>query len=98
MNTKIDSEIVPKIEDYATIEAMCGGIPVYSFNNLIYIYGQSPDFYPDAVYQTENSNAISKMKLKKTWEIKNNYMGFCHEMTPRTSRNDSQPFFADTLD
>ena len=83
---------IPSIEDYATIEAICGGVPVYSFNHLIYIYGQSPDFYPSAVYQSENSNAISKMKLKKLWEIKNNFMGFCHEMTPRTKWNDSQPF------
>ncbi|MCL1793793.1 MAG: discoidin domain-containing protein [Oscillospiraceae bacterium] len=82
----------PSIEDYATIEAISEGAPVYSFNNLIYIYGQSPDFYPDAAYQSGNTNSVSKIKLKKTWEIKNNYMGFCHEMTPRTKYNDSQPF------
>ena len=80
------------IENYASVEAICGGVPVYSFGNLIYVHGQSPDFYPGAKYQAGNSNAISKLKLKKTWEIKNNYMGFCHEMTPRTRWNDSQPF------
>ena len=80
------------ITDYASIEAVCDGVPVYSFSNLIYVYGQSPDFYPGAVYQTNNSNPVNKLKLKKTWEIKNNYMGFCHEMTPRTKYNDSQPF------
>ena len=80
------------ITNYASVEAICGGVPVYSFGNLIYIYGQSPDFYPGVKYQAGNSNAISKLKLKKSWEIKNNYMGFCHEMTPRTRWNDSQPF------
>ena len=80
------------IENYASVEAICNGIPVYSFSNLIYVYGQSPDFYPNAKYQDGNSNSISKLKLKKTWEITNNYMGFCHEMTPRTRWNDSQPF------
>ena len=38
----------PAIEDYVTVEAICDGVPVYSFSNLIYVYGQSPDFYPDA--------------------------------------------------
>ena len=80
------------IEDYASMEAVCAGVPVYSFGNLIYVHGESPDFYPGARYQEGNQNAVSKLKLKKSWEIKNNYMGFCHEMTPRTRRNDSQPF------
>ena len=83
---------IKKIEDYASVEAICGGVSVYSFSNLIYIYGQSPDFYPGVEYQAGNENQISKIELKKVWEIKNNYMGFCHEMTPRTRLNDSQPF------
>ena len=80
------------IEDYAAVEAVCDAVPVYSFNNLIYIYGQSPDFYPDVIAQKNNNNPVEKLKLKKSWEIENNYIGFCHEMTPRTRENDSQPY------
>jgi len=82
----------PPMEDYAAVEAVCEGVPVYSFSNLIYVYGQSPDLYPSAGLQENNSNPISKIKLKKSWEIKNNFIGFCHEMTPRTRKNDWQPF------
>jgi len=80
------------IEDHASVEAICDGIPVYSFNKLIYIYGQSPDFYPGAIAQEDNRNPAVKLKLKKTWEIRNNYIGFCHEMTPRSRLNDSNPY------
>ena len=82
----------PNILDYATIEAVCDGVPVYSFNHLIYLHGQSPDFYPDAIFQEKNDHPVSKINLKKTWELKNNFFGICHEMTPRTRENDSQPF------
>jgi len=37
--------------------------------NLIYIYGQSPDFYPGIVMQENNENAVKKLKLKKSWKI-----------------------------
>ena len=39
----------PSIEDYTTIESMSNGVPVYSFSNIMYVYGQSPDFFPDIV-------------------------------------------------
>ena len=80
------------IEDYATVEAICDGAPVYSFNHLVYIYGQSPDLYPDVINQENNHHPVNKLTLKKSWEIKNNFFGFCHEMTPRTRFNDSQPY------
>ena len=38
----------PSIEDYATIESMCDGVPVYSFSNICYVYGISPDLLPEA--------------------------------------------------
>ena len=82
----------PSINDYASVEAICGGVPVYSFNHLVYVYGESPDFYPGAEYQRGNPHPSTKIRLKKLWEMKNNFMGFCHEMTPRTKWNDSQPF------
>ena len=87
-----DKKKKPVLEDYASVEAMCDGVPVYSFNHLVYVHGQSPDFYPDIQTQAGNTKPISKIKLKKSWEIKNNYIGFCNEMVPRTRLNDSQPF------
>ena len=83
---------IRSIEDYASVESICDGVPVYSFNNLIYVYGQSPDFYPGVKMQKSNDNPVTKLKLKKVWEIENNFVGFCHEMTPRTRFNDSQPW------
>jgi len=82
----------PSIEDYATIESMCDGVPVYSFNNITYIYGVSPDLLPGAVMQAGNTHPIRKIKPKKSWEIKHNLVGISHEMTPKTAWNDRQPF------
>lgn len=79
------------IEDFATIESISNGVPVYSFNNITYVYGESPDFYPGVEMQENNKNPITKMKLKKSWEIKHNYAGAEHEMTVRTPWNDTQP-------
>jgi len=81
-----------KMENYASIEAICDGAPVYSFNHLIYVHGESPDFYPGSALQECNENPIRKLKLKRVWDMKNNFIGFCHEMTPRTRLNDSQPY------
>jgi len=75
---------------YATVESICNGVPVYSFSNLVYVYGQSPDLYPGAQAQAGNVNLPVKIKLKKSSEIKNNFAGAMHEMTPRTPWNDAQ--------
>ena len=66
MDSKHRKKALPSITDYATVEGMCGGVPIYSFNHLIYVYGQSPDFYPGAAIQENNRNPVSKLKLKKT--------------------------------
>jgi len=81
----------PRIEDYATIESRAGGVPVYSFSNLVYVYGQSPYLLPDAVIQRGNTNPVVKIKPKKSWEIKHNLAGCEHEMTVRSAWADSQP-------
>ena len=78
--------------EYATVEAVCRGVPVYSFDNLIYVYGESPDFYKITGLQDGSAHKPEKIKLKKVWEITNNFVGVCHEMTPRTRLNDSQPY------
>ena len=82
----------PSIEEYATIEAMVDGHPVYSFNHINYVYSISPDLLPGVVMQEGNSNPVEKFIPKKSWEIKHNYLGSEHEMTVRTAWNDSQPF------
>lgn len=83
---------VPNFNDYATIEARCGGEPVYSLGNIAYIYGVSPDLYPRAEMQEGNSYPKIKIKPKKSWEIKRNPFGVtAPEPGPRTPWDDSQP-------
>ena len=81
----------PRIEDYATIESMVGGVPVFSFGNLVYVYGQSPDLLPGSVMQRGNTNSVVKIRPKKSWEIKHNLAGSEHEMTVRSAWTDSHP-------
>ena len=82
----------PNFEDYASIEAYANGFPVYSLGNMAYIYGVSPDLYPEATMQEANPNAKVKIKPKKSWEIKRNPFGVTiAEPGPRTMWNDSQP-------
>ncbi len=82
----------PSIEDYATIEGYADGAPIYSFSNLSYVYGVSPDLLPGAEMQEGNRNPKIKIKPKKSWEIKHNLCGATHEMTVRSPWADSQPF------
>jgi hypothetical protein len=81
----------PGVEEYATLEAMANGAPVWSFSNLCYIYGASPDLMPGLVMQEGNQHPPEKIKLKKSWEIKYNLCGAESEMSCRTAYNDSQP-------
>ena len=79
------------LEQYKTVEGMCGGVPIYSFNNIVYVYGEGPELYPETTMQEGNDNPKVKFRLKKSSEIKNNFAGSEHEMTPRTPYNDTQP-------
>ena len=79
------------MEDYATVESVCNGVPVYSFSNLVYVYGVSPDLLPKSVVQEGNTRPRVKLRPKKSWEIKRSLFGAEHEFTPRTALNDSQP-------
>jgi hypothetical protein len=80
----------PKIEDYATIEAYCDGIPVYAFG-YTYVYGVSPDLLPGAVLQEGNAHPAIKIEPKKSWEIKHNLCGSTPAREPKTMWNDDQP-------
>lgn len=88
---KVSEKKAPQITDYATIEGVCDGAPIYSFGNIIYVYGQSPDLAPGQELQEGNKHKPVKIKLKKSWEIKHNLCGSEHEMTVRTPANDAQP-------
>ena len=81
----------PGVEEYATLEAISNGVPVWSFSNLCYIYGGPPDLIPGVVMQEGNQHPVEKIKLKKSWEIKHNWCGAESEMTCHTAYNDSQP-------
>jgi hypothetical protein len=82
----------PSIEDYATIEGYCHGLPIYSFGNITYVYSVSPDLLPGVVMQQANAHPIVKIKPKKSWEIGYNLCGAePGEMANRTMWNDDQP-------
>jgi hypothetical protein len=82
----------PDFEDYATVEAYADGYPVYSLGNMTYIYGVSPELLPGAVMQEGNTNPRTKIKPKKSWEIKSNPFGMSMAQPGvRTMWNDNQP-------
>src|ERR1043165_3564046 len=56
----------PHFEKYATIEAYCDDVPVYSLGNITYIYGVSPDQLSGVVVQEGNENTVIKIKPKKS--------------------------------
>ncbi len=78
--------------DYATIEGTSNGEPIYSLGNITYIYGVSPDLMPGAEIQADNNHPKTKIKPKKSWEIKSNLFGaYPPNPSVRTKENDSQP-------
>ncbi|NLE46167.1 MAG: discoidin domain-containing protein, partial [Chloroflexi bacterium] len=78
------------IDDYATVEATCAGVPVYAFG-YTYVYGQSPDLDPGVVLQRGNDRPWTKIKPKKSWEISNSKLGSTPAREPKTAANDDQP-------
>ena len=80
----------PAMEDYATIEAECGGVPVYAFGYTL-VYGVSPDLMPGAVLQEGNTSPALKIRPKKSWEIKHNLCGSTPAREPKIMWNDDQP-------
>jgi hypothetical protein len=77
------------IEDFATVEATCDGVPVYAFG-YTYVYGVSPDFIPGLTWQN-GSGGGTKLVPKKSWEITNNLCGSTPAREPRSLRIDDQP-------
>jgi hypothetical protein len=81
----------PSFDDYASVEAMSQGDPVYGLDYMMYIYGAAPDLMPASVLQEGNTAARTKIPLKKSWEMKNNLMGSNTAQVPRSRLNDSHP-------
>lgn len=81
----------PRLEEYASVEAISQGHPVYGFDYMMYVYGVSPDLFPGNVLQEGNTNTPTKIRLKKSWQIKNNLLGSNTAQVPRTRNNDSHP-------
>jgi hypothetical protein len=77
------------IEDFATVEATCEGVPVHAFG-YTYVYGVSPDFIPGLTWQ-KGSKPAGKLVPKKSWEIKNNLLGSTPAREPKSLRIDDQP-------
>jgi hypothetical protein len=81
----------PTIEEYASIEAVSEGHPVYGFDYMMYVYGISPDLFPDNQLQEGNTRPPTKIPLKKSWEITSNLLGSNTAQVPRTRKNDTHP-------
>jgi len=81
------------IAKWATVEAHDHNVPVYAFG-YTYVYGVSPDFFPDVHMQEGNSAPVHKIEPKKSWEIQDNFFGSTPAREPRTAANDDQPLLA----
>ena len=62
---------------------------VYAFG-YTYAYGVSPDLDPDFRLQKGNDRIWTKIKPKKSWEIKSNKLGSTPAREPKTATNDDQ--------
>lgn len=78
------------IEDFAMIEAYCDGAPVHAFG-YTYVYGVSPSFIANLIWQRGQKNAGKKIIPKKSWEISNNLLGSTPAREPKSNKIDDQP-------
>ncbi len=82
----------PNFADYASVEAISNGEPVFSLDNMMYIYGVSPELMPGVVMQEGNNRPLVKIQPKKSWEIGWNLLGSNTAQHPRSPENDFQTF------
>ncbi len=85
-------EAPPNFAEYASVEAISKGEPVFGLDNMMYIYGVSPDLMPGVVMQEGNDRPPVKIKPKKSWEIAWNLLGSNTAQHPRSRDNDFQTF------
>ena len=69
------------------IRTHVSGVPVYSYGDT-YILGQPPDLTTGVVLQADNPTTITKIRLKKSWEIQENWIGGSNPHLPRTEMMD----------
>ncbi len=65
----------------------CGDIPVYRYGYTD-ILGAPPDLTDFTEIQSGNTNEIKKIKLKRSCDLKSNYLGSTTPRMPRTEEND----------
>jgi hypothetical protein len=80
------------LEEFATIEAYCDGVPVYAFG-YTYIHSVSPDFIPGLMWQ-KGSKPAEKLVPKKSWEISGNLLGSTPAREPKSLHIDDQPLLS----
>ncbi|MCL2815209.1 MAG: discoidin domain-containing protein, partial [Oscillospiraceae bacterium] len=72
------------------VRSQINGIPIYQFGNAAF-YSESPKLIDDDIVQINNKNNPEKCRLKKSWEIKKNYIGATTPRMPCTPANDFHP-------
>jgi len=82
-----------KVNRMQPVVAISGGVPVSGFGSVD-ILTVSPDLAPNESLQNANTMPLTKMKLKKSWEIRNNKIGATPPRTPRTWAMDFKPLRA----
>lgn len=76
--------------------AQVSGTPIYGFGDID-ILAVSPDLAPSERLQENNRAPSSKIRPKKSWEIKGNKIGATPPRTPRTYMMDFKPLRAVNL-
>jgi len=75
------------------VVAQCQGTDVYGFGSAD-ILAASPDLFPEEKLQADNSSPTTKIRPKKSWEIRSNKIGTTPPRTPRTWMMDFKPLRA----
>jgi F5/8 type C domain len=86
-------QALSKMKRIQPVVAISDGIPVQGFGAAD-ILATSPDLAVGEVLQERNSAPVSKLQLKKSWEIKSSKIGATPPRTPRTWMMDFKPLRA----
>ncbi len=72
------------------------GVPVNMYGYTA-VYGAPPELTDEHIMQKNNTNEIKKIHLKRSDEIKSNYIGVCTTRMPRVPEDDYNPVQAVNL-
>jgi hypothetical protein len=78
------------IFEQPVIRGECNGVPLQSFGYMP-VLSQSPDLIDDIQMQVDNVIPLTKVRSKKSWEIKSNLIGTTTPRMPRTTESDEMP-------